>query len=734
VSVPVDEATVREFLRIASEHAIKLASMNGGRPGVLQLSRISPIDGKIVVHRFKLDDVEEMAKFVIGAAEAEHNVYIEGRTVRSDLRGSSRGKLEDTEFVFAFVVDSDGDKGKAGVVQAEPTLTVSTSPANHHYWYHVSRPLPYQRGAKIGEAMRASTGADADTGVITQCYRIPGTPNYPNKAKQARGRTAVEPTHVVKWTKREWDPLDLWSAHLSATAPSAQASQARAAPQGGGGPVDEIDIDAPDFPDDLREFIRDGVPDTQDRSAVFFKVVKALKDEKYTVEQILACLSRYPNGIARKYEERGDLERETRRAFDKKTRRPTAPSGAAAPPPPPPPPPSGAASTGGAGGASPGSALTDARTAFRKWLGQSYDLTVFDAVASAAAAERLGGDPLWLMVVSGSGDAKTEIVRSLEGASAIVTSTISSEGALLAATARSRGSTGGLLHKIGARGLLAIKDFTSILSSDRNARGTVLAALREIHDGKWERNVGYAGGRTLTWRGRIVVVAACTTAWDTAHTVIATMGDRFVIVRGNTSVGRMEAALQAMANIGKEDAMRAELAQAMGELVASADMGVRDVTRAEHAQLTILAHTVTWARTAVERDYRSEVVDKHAYEMPTRFAKQLMQLMRGAMAIGLEPEAALRLATRCARDTIDPLRWLLLLDVADHPDAEPNDVHIRTNRPLTTVKTYMMALRTLGLLDAEEREEIRGRRDVTVVYYRLSSNLDRKTVEIMKNA
>ena len=73
-------------------------------------------------------------------------------------------------------------------------------------------------------------------------------------------------------------------------------------------------------------------------------------------------------------------------------------------------------------------------------------------------------------------------MQSLSGAGAHVTSTIASEGALLSATARSQGATGGLLHKIGSRGLLVFKDFTSILAMDRKARGVVLAALREIYD------------------------------------------------------------------------------------------------------------------------------------------------------------------------------------------------------------------------------------------------------------
>ena len=39
--------------------------------------------------------------------------------------------------------------------------------------------------------------------------------------------------------------------------------------------------------------------------------------------------------------------------------------------------------------------------------------------------------------------------------------------------------------------------------------------------------------------------------------------------------------------------------------------------------------------------------------MPTRFAKELAQIIRGAVAIGLTRTEALRLAIRCARDSTD---------------------------------------------------------------------------------
>jgi hypothetical protein len=745
MTVAVDKDEVRRFIEVISAHVVKLAA-GLANPGVLQLSRLNCRDDKLVPTRFRIDDVEGMVHRAIGDAEAGFNVYIEPRTVRPDLKGCARGGLDDTVFVFALVVDADHDKGKGGVVAAEPSIATETSPGNGHGWYLFDRRVAARRGKTIGDSMRVATGTDHDTGTVTQPYRVPGTPNFPSKKKQARGRTTVEPTRLVAFGPL-WEPDALLEAHKAPAAAGggATAPQGGAQPGGTGTPCDDVDIDASGFPDDLREIIRDGVPDCEDRSVAFFKVVKALKDEGYIVEQIFRCFSRHPNGIARKYSGRGDLRQRIKSAYDRKTVRRPVSVGAAAidftnfadaggpipgsrpprPPPPPPPPPPGSASAQPSGGSALPQPLIEARATFRKWLGEKYDTDILDIVASAGAAERLGGDPLWLMVISGSGNAKTETVRSLEGAGALTASTISSEGALLAATARSRGATGGLLHKIGPRGLLAIKDFTSILAMDSKVRGTVLAALREVHDGKWERHVGYAGGRTLTWRGRIVIVAACTTAWDEARKAIESLGDRFVLARADSTTGRLEAALQAIENTGREAAMRAELAQVMGALIASADLGVRQLDDSERERLIKLANVVTWTRSGVERDYRGDVINAHAPEMPTRFAKQLAQVMRGALSIGIPTDEAMRLATRSARDSLEPLRRDLLLDVAANPGSNPDEVHRRTSKPLTTTKNTLVAMHTLGLLTCVEREERRGGRMVVVPYYWLAPELDR---------
>lgn len=371
--------------------------------------------------------------------------------------------------------------------------------------------------------------------------------------------------------------------------------------------------------------------------------------------------------------------------------------------------------------------LDEAHEVFARWLGDEYDLEALDVTLAAAAVERLDGDPLWLLLISGSGNAKTETVQALAGAGAVLVSTITSEGALLSATSakeRAKDATGGLLRQLGARGLLVIKDVTSILSMDRTARGQVLGALREVYDGRWTRNVGTDGGRSLHWAGRLVVIGAVTTAWDKAHAVIASMGDRFVLVRMDSSTGRQAAGRRAIGNTGHEDVMREELATAAGGVLAGMNRSAVDLDDEERERLLAAADLVTRARTGVEYDYRGDVIDAHAPEMPTRFAKQLAQVVRGAVAIGVDRPQAMRLAVRCARDSMPPLRLSIVDDLATHPDSTTADVRKRLGLPRATVDRQLQALHMLGVLEvAEEESEHRGRQ-VTVWRYRLAPDTD----------
>ena len=138
------------------------------------------------------------------------------------------------------------------------------------------------------------------------------------------------------------------------------------------------------------------------------------------------------------------------------------------------------------------------------------------------------------------------------------------------------------------------------------------------------------------------------------------------------------------------------------------------------------ADLVTLARTGVEYDYRGDVIDAHAPEMPTRFAKELTQIIRGAVAIGIGRHEALQLAIRCARDSMPPLRLMIIDDLSSNPGSALADVRRRLNKPRSTVDRQLQALHILGVLGVEEVEEAPpiGGRVTTRWYYTLAEGID----------
>src|SRR5262249_39692940 len=116
--------------------------------------------------------------------------------------------------------------------------------------------------------------------------------------------------------------------------------------------------------------------------------------------------------------------------------------------------------------------LAELDLTFTDWLGANYDLDAIHLTLAAAAAIKLDGDPLWTLLVSGPGNAKTETVITLAEWGARVVSSIASPGALLSATSKgecTKDSTGGLLNEIGDSAVLVFKDYTSILSLPASA-------------------------------------------------------------------------------------------------------------------------------------------------------------------------------------------------------------------------------------------------------------------------
>lgn len=317
-SVKASEAEVRRFFQVLHDAAAK-AFAGVDNPGLLNLCRLFPSDNEdnpfILSGRFRIGDVDRMTAVAIADADAGFNVYVEARTVREDT--PKRGTFEYTVGSFGLVIDADGDKGRdASALPLAPSLVVESSPGNRHYWYFFECAQPHAVVQPLGVAIKAGTGGDDNTGVVSQPYRVAGTPNYPTPRKVKRGRVVV-PTRVLG-TGRSYLLEELQAAFPAVARASATDD-----------PIEHVTDDAVRFKlflrcsDDLRRALAE--QDVEDRSKHAFHVIRWLKDLGFKLGEAIALIRFFPNSaINEKYDDR--LEVEVKRAWDKPKKEENGPS------------------------------------------------------------------------------------------------------------------------------------------------------------------------------------------------------------------------------------------------------------------------------------------------------------------------------------------------------------------------------------------------------------------------
>jgi FaeA-like protein len=295
---------------------------------------------------------------------------------------------------------------------------------------------------------------------------------------------------------------------------------------------------------------------------------------------------------------------------------------------------------------------------FTHWL-LLPDLTPVYAVLGTIAANLLEGDPVWLGLIAPPSSAKTEVLNSLSRLPYVFQASTLTPAALLSGTPKKqhdKAAKGGLLRRIGSDlGIISLKDFGSILSMRPDTKGEVLAALREIYDGTWTRELGVDGGRTLSWKGKVGIVFGATAVIDTHYAVLGAMGDRFLISRLVPADGQF---LQALKHSGAAAAkMRAELSEAVARLFAAPRRSPRECSSEEVAQLDHIVSLVVRLRGAIERDRASREVEAvYGAEGSARIGLALAALLAGLDTLGVDRATAFGVVEAVAMDSTPPIR------------------------------------------------------------------------------
>jgi hypothetical protein len=348
--------------------------------------------------------------------------------------------------------------------------------------------------------------------------------------------------------------------------------------------------------------------------------------------------------------------------------------------------------------------LDSALDVFRGWL-HLPDTGAVEVVLATVAANQLDGDPVWSLLVGPPGGGKSEAINSVAGLTDIHPTATLTEAALLSGTPnkeKAQTAKGGLLREIGDFGIVVCKDFGSVLSMNRDARAAVLAALREVYDGSWTRHVGTDGGKTLSWAGKVGLIAGCTPTIDRHHGVMGTMGERFCLYR-LPAVDSDTQAREALRHAGHERKMRQELAAAAAS--ALTDLGQPRPRSAQETEWLIgLATLVVRARSAVERDgYSRDIELVPDAEAPTRLVIVLDRLLAGLDALGSDRARAHEIVTKVALDSIPAIRYSCLRALEPFDELDTNQVATAVRYPATTTRRTLEDLTAHGLVECERQ-------------------------------
>lgn len=94
----------------------------------------------------------------------------------------------------------------------------------------------------------------------------------------------------------------------------------------------------------------------------------------------------------------------------------------------------------------------------------------------------------------------------------------------------------------------------------------------------------------------------------------------------------------------------------------------------------------------------------------------------------VDRQRALRLAIRCARDSMPPLRLAIIDDVPANPHSKTSDIRRRLNKPRNTVDRQLQALHTLGVLDCDEVAGVTEQRSTW--YYDIAEGINPNAIAV----
>lgn len=344
---------------------------------------------------------------------------------------------------------------------------------------------------------------------------------------------------------------------------------------------------------------------------------------------------------------------------------------------------------------------------FHDWM-LMPDPGIVKFLAAFYCANKLSRKAVWAIIIAPSGGGKTEFLNSLLDLTDIYEVSLLTPNTFLSGMPGRNDAS--LLPKVNGKVLL-FKDWTSILSMQKDAKAEVMSQFREIWDGRMKKTFG--NGKTVSWEGKVSVLAASTQAVDMNQQQFTHLGERFINYR-LLMPDRKEVAMRSLDNDPNQEKMNMELRAAFYAFMKGVDFkATTDLLPLEiKKELVNLANFCTMARSGVIRDYgmKKEVIFVPAAEMPTRIAQQLNTLATGFAMVngGKFMEEDMKILYKMALDSIPQTNKMVMHEMAKADNQTTSEIATALGYPTEPIKMY---LENLAMLKVCKRIKDGGKSD-----------------------
>ncbi len=344
----------------------------------------------------------------------------------------------------------------------------------------------------------------------------------------------------------------------------------------------------------------------------------------------------------------------------------------------------------------------------RKWM-LVADTGIIKLLPALIVANRLKGhDPVWAFLIGPSGGGKTEFLNSLFELSDVYPVSLLTPNTFLSGMPGKNDSS--LLPQVDGK-ILIFKDWTNILSQNKDARNEIMGQLREIYDGHMKKPFGT--GVVREWKGKIGLIAGVTGAVDMAQQMNSTLGERFIQYR-LLMPDREEVAWRALNNGNNQSEMRHALRNAFFAFMKAIEMPetMPDIPEEVKKEIVAVANFSTMARSGVIREFsfKKEVIFVPAAEMPTRIVQQLSTVATAFVIVNKGEYSAEDMKTiyRIALDCIPQTNYMVMKAMARGDERTTAEIATDIGYPTGPIRMYLENLALLGVcrrIKAADSEE-----------------------------